>query len=471
MREKYFVSPILEEIRNSNLISSLDLARDISARYIKQVDHVSVFPNEEAIRNLCVFDEALANEPEKIEDILNKLEKYGSPATLAQTGGRYFGFVNGGILPSALCSKWITGTWDQNAALYVTSPITSKIEEVCEEWLKELLGLPKDTVAGYVSGSSTATMIGLIAGRNYLINNMGYDISKQGLFNAPEIKVVLGEETHSTVYKALSIIGLGNDRIIKVPCDNEGRMIVEYLPELDDKTLIILQAGNVNSGAFDDFNRICKKANEAGAWIHIDGAFGLWVAASEKMTYLTKGFELADSWSLDAHKTLNAPYDNGIILCKHKDILVNSMHMTGSYIIYNENRDGMLYTMDMSRRARALELWATLKSLGRNGVSELVEELHHKALYFAELLREGGCEILNEIVFNQVLVYFEDDAKTEALIKSVQESGVCWLGGSKWLRKSVMRISVCSYKTSYRDIEISAHDILRIAHKMKRSEM
>lgn len=467
MGDKMYISPILEAIRGKDFENDLKLAHDLALNYVKQVDEMRVFPDEESIKNLSVFDEDLSMEPEATIEILNKLSQYGAPATVAQTGGRYFGFVNGGILPSALCSKWITDVWDQNPALFVISPITSKIEEVCEGWIKNLLGLPENTAAGFVSGSSTATLCGLVAGRNYLLNNMGYDVVKQGLFNAPEIKVVLGDGAHSTVYKALSIIGLGNDRITKVPSDEQGRIKVDKIPELDDKTLVIIQAGNVNSGAFDDFGAICKKANEAGAWVHVDGAFGLWAAGCTEMNHLTRGLNLADSWSVDGHKTLNAPYDNGIVLCKHRDTLVNAMHMTGSYIIYNEHRDGMLYTTEMSRRARAIDLWATLKGLGRKGVSELIWELHNKAKYFSDLLKAGGLEVLNDVVFNQVIIHYNSDDKTEALIKGVQESGVCWMGGSKWLGKSVMRISVCSYKTTYEDIEKSANEILRIAKKLK----
>ena len=463
MEEKKYVSPILSKIRNDNFESDLKLAHSLALGYINKVDDMRAYPDQQAIRDLSIFDEDLSDDPENTCDILNKLDKYGSPATVAQTGGRYFGFVCGGILPSSLCSKWLTDAWDQNAGLYVLSPIASKIEDVCEKWLKDLLKLPDKTVAGFVSGSSTASLCGLVAGRNYILNNMGYDVTRDGLFNIPQIKVILGEGAHSTIYKTLSIIGLGNASIIKIPSDDQGRIIADKIPELDNKTLLILQAGNVNSGSFDDFSIICEKANKAGAWVHIDGAFGLWAATSEKLNYLTKGMELADSWSADAHKTLNAPYDNGIILCKHKDVLVNAMHMTGSYIIYNDNRDGMLYTAEMSRRARAIDLWAVLKGLGKKGVSELVYELHSKAKYFSKLLEDGGLQILNEVVFNQVLVHFDNDIKTEALVKGVQQSGICWLGGSKWLGKSVMRISVCSYKTSYLDIEKSSQDILRIA--------
>lgn len=467
MKDTLYKSPILEKIRKTNFEQDLNLAHKMAVDYINQVDNMRVYPNEEAIDNLKAFDEELSDQPQKTIDILNQLNTYGSPATVAQTGRRYFGFVCGGILPSALSTKWLTDTWDQNPAMYVLSPVTSKIEDVTETWLKDLLKLPNETVAGYVSGSSTGTIIGLTTGRNFLLKNLGYDVIKNGLINAPEIKIIIGAGAHSTVYKALSIIGLGNNKVIKIPTDKQGRIRADKMPKLDNRTLVILQAGNVNSGAFDNFQEICSKANKAGCYVHVDGAFGLWAAANEKFNHLTKGVELADSWSLDGHKTLNAPYDNGIILCKHKEMLANSMHMIGSYIIYSDNRDGMLYTSDMSRRARAIELWATLKGLGKNGVSELIWELHQKAVYFSELLAQGGLEILNDVVFNQILVRFKTDEQTDLLIKNIQKSGVCWLGGAKWERKSVMRISVSSYKTTYDDIQISAEEIIKIANEIK----
>jgi len=435
--------------------------------YINHIDNMRVYPDQKAITNLQAFDEELSNEPVETSEILKQLDAYGSPATVAQTSGRYFGFVCGGILPSALACKWLTDAWDQNPAMYVLSPVTSKIEEVTERWLKNLLGLPNETVAGYVSGSSAATIIGLTVGRNMLLKKLGHDAAKNGLLNTPEIKVLLGAGAHSTVYKALSIIGLGSGRIIMVPTDAQGRIRVDLLPNLDNRTLVILQAGNVNSGAFDNFAEICSKAREAGSYVHVDGAFGLWAAANERLHHLTGGVDLADSWSVDGHKTLNTPYDNGIILCRHKEMLVESLHMAGSYIVFSDKRDGMLYTTEMSRRARAIDLWATLKGLGRQGVSDLVWELHQKAVYFSELLKIGGFEILNDVVFNQVLARYKSDEMTNRLVKGVQESGVCWLGGSQWDGKSVMRISVSSYKTTYEDIDLSANEILRIAHNLK----
>ena len=404
---------------------------------------------------MAVFREKLPDQPVDPYHVLEKLHQFGSPATVAQTGGRYFGFVNGGIVPTALAAKWLADVWDQNAALYVISPIVSVLEEVCEEWLVDLLGLPQNTAAGFVSGTSTASLCGLVAGRDYLLRKNGWDVSSRGLFGAPEIRVVLGAGAHSTVYKALSILGLGKDRLIQVPTDEQGRMRADLLPELDSNTLLILQAGNVNSGAFDPFIEICSKARAADAWVHIDGAFGLWAATSPRLKHLTAGIELADSWSVDAHKTLNAPYDSGLILCRHRDALTQALHMTGSYIIYSENRDGMLYSADMSRRARAVELWATLMALGRSGVAGLIEDLQQKAAFFADRLRQAGFSVLNEVCFNQVLVSSGDPQQTKELLKLIQASGECWCGGASWHGDDVIRVSVCSYRTTRQDIDRS----------------
>ncbi len=446
----------------------LEQAKTYAFDYMNSVLDRPVFPDEGALEGLHVFQEPLQSEPGNPHDILNRLHVYGSPATAAQTGGRYFGFVNGGIVPAALAAKWLSDTWDQNAALYVISPVASILEDVCEKWLADLLKLPVGTAAGFVGGSSTATLCGLAAGRNYLLGKLGYDVGRKGLFGAPEIRVVLGAGAHSTVYKALSILGLGSERVVSVPVDDQGRMRADAVPELDPQTLLILQAGNVNSGAFDPFETLCKKARDAGAWVHVDGAFGLWAAASEELSGLTKGIELADSWSVDAHKTLNAPYDNGIILSRHRDALTGSLHMTGSYIVYSEHRDGMLYTPDMSRRARIVELWATLKSLGKKGVSELVEDLHHKARHFAKRLKENGFQVKNDVCFNQVIVSLCNAALTETALSLIQKSGECWCGGAKWEGEPVIRVSVCSYRTTYADIDRSVKAFVKAREEASR---
>lgn len=436
-------------------------AVDYAVDYMGQVMERSVFPTPEAIASLEELREPLPEEPCDPAETLRRLHELGSPATVAQTGGRYFGFVNGGAVPGALAAKWLADVWDQNAGLYVMSPVVSVLEELCEAWIVELLRLPKDTAAGFVGGSSTATLCGIAAGRDQLLRNLGWDVSAKGLFGAPELRVVLGEGAHSTVYKALSILGLGSSRIHQVPMDSQGCICQELVPELDERTLLILQAGNVNTGAFDAFQGICTKAMERGAWVHVDGAFGLWAAASPVFASLTQGLELANSWSVDAHKTLNAPYDSGIILCRNREALSSALHMTGSYIVYSPQRDGMLYTPDMSRRGRGVELWATLKSLGRSGVSALVEDLHQKARVFADCLKTEDFRILNQVVFNQVLVACDSAEETTETLKNVQGSGVMWCGGGTWNGEPAIRLSVCSYRTNASDLRLSVEALVR----------
>ncbi len=429
--------------------------KDYAVEYMNNIPDQPVSPDQNSIDGLNVFREPLSVDSGDPYEIIGMLHQYGSSATVAQTGGRYFGFVNGGIIPVSLAAKWLSDTWDQNAALYIMSPVTSVLEEVCEKWLIDLFNFPAETAAGFVGGTSTALLCGLTAGRNRLMEQLGYDVSKKGLFNAPEIRVILGEGAHSSVYKALSILGLGSERAIKIPMDHQGRMSVDAVTKLDSRTLLVLQAGNVNTGSFDNFEVLCQKARAAGSWVHVDGAFGLWAAASNKLKYLTKGIENANSWSLDAHKTLNAPYDNGIIMCADREALTKALHMTGSYIIYSDKRDGMLYTPDMSRRARAVELWAALKSLGKNGVSELVEDLHDKSVYFAEKLQQNNFIIHNNVTFNQILTSVGNPDITEKTLNKIQASGNCWCGGAKWNNVPVIRISICSYRTTYEDIDRS----------------
>lgn len=428
-------------------------AKDCALDYMRTVADRPVFPAPAALEGLAAFREPLPDAPADPHAILARLHRHGSPATVAQTGGRYFGFVNGGIIPAALAAKWLGDAWDQNAALYVISPVTSVLEEVCESWLVDLLGLPAGTAAGFVSGTSTASLCGLAAGRDHLLRRQGWDAGANGLFGAPEVRVVLGAGAHSTVYKALAILGLGRDRLIKVPVDDQGRMRADALPPLDAKTLLILQAGNVNSGAFDPFAAIIPRAREASAWVHVDGAFGLWAAASPRLHALTAGLAAADSWSVDAHKTLNAPYDSGIVLCRHRDALAQAMNMTGSYIVYSANRDGMIYTADMSRRARAVELWASLLALGRSGAAQLIEDLCDKAAHFAAGLRREGFRILNDVCFNQVLVACGDAGETQKTLANLQQSGECWCGPGQWQGETVIRISVCSYRTTRADVD------------------
>ncbi len=416
----------------------------------------NVYPTDEALENLKRFDESLPVESSNPIEVVGKLHQYGSPATVSQIGGRYFGFVNGSVVPTGLAAKLLGSFWDQNTAMFVISPIAAKLESVVEEWLKSIFKLPPETVAGFVSGSSTANLCGLAAARFRLLKNQGWDINQKGFLNAPRIRIITGKEAHSTVIKTIGLLGFGHDNIEFIDCDEQGRIQTELLPELDNSTLLILAAGNVNSGSFDNFSEICKKANDAGAWVHIDGAFGLWAGAAKDLAYLTRGIEYAHSWAVDGHKTLNTPYDCGIVLCKDSQALTSALHMSAGYLVLSDDRDGMFYTPEMSRRARIFELWATMKYLGASGIDQMVWGLHQRAKQFAASLAAiEGFTIMNDVVFNQVLVTCATDDITSRAIQEIQKERICWVGGSTWRGRKVIRISVCSWATTEHDVELS----------------
>lgn len=445
-------------------------ALDYGSEYLAELREGPPTPTAAALSALARFDERLPNDPTAAHAVLARLHELGSPATTAINGGRYFGFVNGGLLPAAMAARLLADVWDQNAGLEVMSPIAAKLEAVCETWLVDLFGLPAGAAMGLVGGTSVATLCGLLAGRNAILRRGGWDASERGLFGAPAIRVVMSETAHVTVRKALAILGLGAAQIELVAADAQGRFDVAKLPQLDERTILILQAGNVNSGAFDDFEPLCLAANAAGAWIHIDGAFGLWARACESTAHLTRGIELADSWSVDAHKTLNAPYDCGIVLCRDRHALVSALQANDSYLHFGEGRDGMLTTPEMSRRARGIELWAALKSLGRAGVDQLVTQLCQRARQFADELEAEGFRILNDVVFNQVLVACETPERTARTLELVQAGGECWCGGTEWHGEPAIRISVCSWATTADDVSQSAAAFVK-ARSRASSEM
>lgn len=433
----------------------LEQASQYAFDYINTIYQKPPFPDEKAIQELNVFNEELPFDGTDAFAVIKQLHEIGSPATTAEIGGRFFGFVNGGLLPVAHAAEWLADTWNQNSALYVMSPVTSKLEMICERWIVQLLGLEPQTAMGLVTGSSNAIICALAAARNNLLQGLGYDIKRNGLRNAPPLRILVSEDAHASVKAALSVLGFGREEIELLPTDEYGRIRTEAIPEMDNRTLCVIQAGNVNGGSYDPIDEICDKARKSGAWVHVDGAFGLWAAASRKYRHLVKGMEKADSWSVDAHKTLNAGYDCGIVLCRHRDALVSALQASGSYIQYGERRDGMLYTTEMSRRARAIPLWAVLKSLGADGVERLIDTLCERAEYFAERLKGIGFDVINPVFFNQFMVACETDAKTEVVLHTIQNSGVCWCSGSKWKGRSVIRVSVCSHVTTRDDIDQS----------------
>lgn len=442
--------------------SLFDLAQRFAFAYLDTVGERNVFPTDLALANLRHFDEALPQTTGSAQAVLEQLHTYGAPATLPTLGGRYFGFVTGGVLPIGLAAKHLTSYWDQNSSMQVMSPVAAKLEAVVQGWLRELFDLPATTVAGFVSGTSMANVCALAAARYRLLIRRGWDVNERGLRGAPPIRVVTGREAHSAVKKALALLGLGVADIEWVACDAEGRLRADALPELDDTTLLILQAGNVNSGSFDPFAEVRERARAAGAWVHVDGAFGLWAGAVDRLRHLTRGMEHAHSWAVDGHKTLNTPYDSGIVLCADGEALATALHMAADYLVLDQRRDGMFYTPEMSRRARIFELWATLKYLGRAGIDALVYGLHERARQFADELRDtAGFTVLNEVVFNQVVVACATDELTEATLARIQALRECWVGGSVWRGRRVIRVSVCSWATTPADVTRSVASFAR----------
>ena len=452
-RTKTIQDLMLSELRSERVFEKAHIH---ALEYLSKALGRNVYPSPEALKDLSKFEEEMPVKSGNANEVIDLLNQYGSPATVTHIGGRYFGFVNGSVIPASLAAKNLSIYWDQNTAMQVLSPISSKLETVVEKWLIELFGLPEETVAGFVSGTSMANFCGLASARFRILKNQEWDVTEKGLFDAPKIRVVTGRQAHSTVLKAISLNGLGKSNIEWVDVDEQGRVIPEMIPELDNRTILILQAGNVNSGSFDNFKKICEKARSKGAWIHIDGAFGLWAKATSNLSHLAEGIEFADSWAVDGHKTLNTPYDSGIILCRDKDALASALHMSGGYIVIGDDRDGMYYTPEMSRRARVVELWAALKYLGKDGIDQMIEGFHERALQFSAGLKKiNGFEVLNEVVFNQVIVSCETDEITDQTISNIQEQRECWVGGSIWNGKKVIRISVCSWTTTEADIERS----------------
>ena len=452
MMTKSLQEKMFGDMQNKNIFQQ---AQTYAYNYADNAFKRNVFPTDTAIKNLEEFIEDMPDVPGDPAEILRQLHEYGSPATVSQIGGRYFGFVNGSVIPVSLAARWLSDFWDQNTALYVMSPIAAKLEEITESWLRKLFGLQEGVVAGFVSGTSPAIFCGLAAARYRVFKNKHWDINKKGLNGAPKVRVITGRQAHGSVLKAIALLGFGIENIEWVDTDAQGRIIPSKIPELDESTILILQAGNVSSGSFDPFDDICSKANRANAWVHIDGAFGLWAAGSKGLKHLTKGIEKANSWSVDGHKTLNTPYDNGIVLCNDQEALVQALQASGSYIAYSEKRDGMLYTPEMSRRARISELWAALKFRGKDGVDELVFGLHERAVQIGHELATNGFKLLNDVVFNQVLVACDDDEITNRTMHHIQKSGECWAGGARWQGKAVIRISVCSWATTKEDIKRS----------------
>jgi glutamate/tyrosine decarboxylase-like PLP-dependent enzyme len=445
-----------------------DLLADAAARgarYVAKIGGRRVAPLPEDVARLEALGGQLNEDSCDPAEALAQLDEFGSPATVASTGGRYFGFVTGGALPAAMAANWLAGAWDQNAALVSQSPVAAKIEEIAAAWLLDVLELPVSSAVGFVTGATMANFTALAAARHALLARAGWDVEDRGLFGAPEMKVVVGAEVHVSLLKALAMLGFGRTRVSRAPVDGQGRMRAEALPELDERTLVCIQAGNVNTGAFDPAAEICSQAHEGRAWVHVDGAFGLWAAAAPGRAHLMNAFAQADSWATDCHKWLNVPYDSGLAIVREAKQLKAAMSGQAAYLIQGDQREPWQFTPEASRRARGIEIWAALRSLGRRGLSEMIERNCRQAARFAEGLRGAGFAILNDVVLNQVLVSFGDAEKTRRVIREIQADGTCWCGSTEWQGKRAMRISVSSWATTDEDVERSIEAILRIARR------
>ena len=434
-----------------------------ASRYLDGLPDRAVRPDAAALARLAELDRPLPEAPQDAALVLATLDELGSAATLATSGGRFFGYVVGGTLPIAIAADWLTTAWDQNAAHPGGAPGAAAFEATALRWLLDLFDLPHDAAGAFVSGATSANLCALAAARHALLARAGWDVEADGLFGAPPITVLVGDEVHPALVKTLGLLGLGRERVVRVPVDAQGRMRAERLPHLNASSIVCLQAGNVNTGAFDPFAAICAQARDAGAWVHVDGAFGLWAQASARRAHCA-GIEQADSWATDAHKWLNVPYDSGLAFVRDAAALRAAMSVTAAYLPESgAARVPADYTPELSRRARGVVVWAALATLGRSGVAALIERCCAHARRFAQGLQQAGFEVLNDVVLNQVLVSFGDARTTLRVVESLQAGGTCWCGTTEWQGRVAMRISVCSWATTEDDVQRSLAAMLRAA--------
>lgn len=433
-----------------------------ACRYLAGIKERSPFPPVDAIEQLQRFAVPLPLIPEGPFEILRQLDEIGSAATVANGGGRYFGFVTGGALPVARAASVLAAAWDQNVALRLLSPVGAFLEEVCLAWILNVLGLPALAAGALVTGATMASFTCLAAARHHLLANLGWNVEADGLFGAPEIPVYVSADCHIAVLKAISLLGMGRRRVTSLATDGQSRILLSELPHIERPSIVCIQAGDVNTGALDRAAELCASGHKSGSWVHVDGAFGLWVAASPAKAVLTAGFSEADSWATDCHKWLNVPYDSGLAFVRHPEALRAAMASEGAYFHLTAEREPSHYNPELSRRARAIEIWAAIRSLGKSGIAELIDRTCHYAELFAKRLRAAGFEILNEVVTNQVLVSFGSDSHTDAVVQALQQEGTCWCGSTVWKGRRAMRISVSSWATATEDVEASVCAMLRV---------
>jgi glutamate/tyrosine decarboxylase-like PLP-dependent enzyme len=432
----------------------LEQTAELAADFYDTLDERPVFPRVGAAELREAFALPLPEKPTDARTVIAELAAAADPGIVAEASGRYFGFVIGGAIPASLAADWLTSTWDQNAGLYVCGPAASVVEEVAGAWLIELLGLPRDASFGFVTGAQTATFTALAAARHHVLKNAGWDVERDGLTGAPRIRLVVGEKRHGTVDRAMRMLGLGAPTDV-VPADDNGRMLVEHLALTGEPTIVCAQAGEVSTGAFDPFGPIADaRDGAANAWLHVDGAFGLWAGASDSLRHLVQGVERADSWAVDAHKWLNVPYDNAIAFTVHPESHSGAFSARAPYLVFDaETRDALDWNPEHSRRARGFTVYAAIRALGRTGISDMIDRCCAHARRFAEGLTELGAEVLNDVELNQVLFRFATDEETNAVLRAVQEDGASWMGGTTWDGRAAIRISVSNWQTSDEDVE------------------
>jgi glutamate/tyrosine decarboxylase-like PLP-dependent enzyme len=444
----------------------LHATADYAGEFLETLDERPIRPEADVDELMRALGGPLPEEGMDPRAVVASLVEDASPGIMGIPSGRFFGFVIGGALPSALAADWLTSTWDQNSGLYAAGPASAVVEEVCRGWLAELLGLPADVSVAYVTGCQMAHVTALAAARHHVLAQAGWDVPQNGLAGSPPIRVVVGAKRHVTLDRALRLLGIGSVSLEVVPVDDQGRMRVDELALGDGPTIVCGQAGEVNTGAFDDLDAIADAAAESGAWFHVDGAFGLWAAATPRLRHLLRGSERADSWATDGHKWLNVPYDSGLAFCAHPDAHRAAVGVTASYLIHSHDgreRDAMDWTPEFSRRARGFAVYAAIRELGRSGIAAMVDNSCERASQFAQLLEEGGATVLNDVVLNQVLVSFGDGESTRETITRVQQDGTCWLSGTDWFGEHAMRISISNWRTTEEDVERSAAAILAAA--------
>ena len=455
--------------------AALRRAADLGLEFVEGLPERHVGPTADATALTARLGGPLPDGPTDPVRVVEELAEAVDPGLVASAGPRYFGFVVGGALPASAAADWLTTAWGQNGALHALSPAAAAAEEVAGRWMLELLGLPSNASFGLPTGAGLGNTVGIAAGRHAVLARAGWDVESLGLYGAPLTRVIIGEEAHATVLTSLQYLGLGRDRVIRIPTDDEGQMLapdaVAAILRTDDPLIVVTQAGNVNTGGFDPIGPIADAlATHPNAWLHVDGAFGLWAAASPRHRHLVAGVDRADSWSTDAHKWLNVGYDCGFVAVRDPAAHRAAMSATASYLMRSEERENWEFVLDSSRRARGFAVYAALRSLGRSGVQQLVERCCDLARALADRLRVGdGVEILNDVVLNQVLVRFHPriggdvDAHTRAVIRRVQADGIAWMGGTTWHGMEAMRISVSNWSTTEGDIERTAASILRCA--------